>query len=57
MPYKVFIHSVHKYLVNIYYVPGTDLEPSDKAVNKIKQPMPSWNLQSSIVEKHVKISR
>lgn len=53
MPCKVFIHSVHKYLVSIYYVPDTHLDPRDTAVNKIKQPVPSWNLQASIVEKHL----
>lgn len=38
-------------------MPDTDLDPRNTAVNKIKQPVPPWNLQASIVEKHIKISR
>lgn len=50
---KELIHSVRKYLVSIYHVSGSALGPGDIAVKKNKQPLPSWNLQSSMVEKRV----
>lgn len=37
----------NKYLLSIYYVPGTDVDMKNSVMNKTSKSLPMWSLYSS----------